>query len=128
VEKILDATGQKGMGKWAGITAMELGIPLTLIAEAVFSRSLSTVKAERVRASRIFLGPRAERVRDRRTFLADLEKTLYAAKTISYAQGYLLLRQGAREHRWNLDYGKITLLWQGAASSVPPFWENSGNF
>jgi 6-phosphogluconate dehydrogenase len=112
VEKILDAAGQKDMGKWAGMSALELGAPLTLIAEAVFSRGLSSAKAERVRASRIFSGPRAERVRNRRTFLADLEKTLYAAKVVSYAQGYLLLRQGAREHRWNLDYGQITRLWR----------------
>jgi 6-phosphogluconate dehydrogenase len=113
VEKILDTAGQKGMGKWAGLTALEFGAPLTLIAEAVFSRCLSAAKAERVRASRIFSGPRVERIRDRRTFLADLEKTLYAAKVVSYAQGYLLLRQGAREHRWNLDYGQIALLWRG---------------
>ncbi|MDR3161494.1 MAG: decarboxylating NADP(+)-dependent phosphogluconate dehydrogenase [Spirochaetaceae bacterium] len=113
VEKILDTAGQKGMGKLAGITALEFGVPLTLIAEAVFSRCLSAAKEERLRSSRIFSGPRVERVRDRRTFLADLEKTLYAAKVVSYAQGYLLLRQGAREHRWNLDYGQIALLWRG---------------
>lgn len=113
VEKILDTAGQKGMGKLAGITALEFGVPLTLIAEAVFSRCLSAAKEERLRSSRIFSGPRVERVRDRRTFLSDLEKTLYAAKVVSYAQGYLLLRQGAREHRWNLDYGQIALLWRG---------------
>ncbi|MDR1575133.1 MAG: decarboxylating NADP(+)-dependent phosphogluconate dehydrogenase [Treponema sp.] len=112
-EKILDTAGQKGTGKWTGIAALEFGVPLTLIGEAVFGRCLSAAKNERVRASRIFSGPRPAPPEDRGAFINDLEKALYAAKVVSYAQGYLLMREAAREYKWNLNYGGIALMWRG---------------
>ncbi|MDR2370823.1 MAG: decarboxylating NADP(+)-dependent phosphogluconate dehydrogenase [Treponema sp.] len=112
VEKILDTAGQKGTGKWTGIAALEFGAPLSLIGEAVFSRCLSAARAERVRASKVFSGPRISKP-DRETFIADLEKALYAAKVVSYAQGCLLMREAAKEYKWNLNYGGIALMWRG---------------
>jgi 6-phosphogluconate dehydrogenase len=111
-EKILDTAGQKGTGKWTGIAALEFGAPLSLIVEAVFGRCLSAAKAERVRASKVFSGPRISKP-DREAFIADLEKALYAAKVVSYAQGYLLMREAAKEYKWNLNYGGIALMWRG---------------
>ena len=113
VEKILDTAGQKGTGKWTGMAALEFGVPLTLIAEAVFSRCLSASKAERVRASKIFKGPSPSFNGDKKAFINDLRKALYAAKVVSYAQGYLLMREAAKEYRWNLNYGGIALMWRG---------------
>jgi 6-phosphogluconate dehydrogenase len=114
VEKILDTAGQKGTGKWTGISALEFGVPLTLIGEAVFARCLSAVKDERVAASRVFPPPRrTRRAIDKRVFLEDLRKALFAAKVVSYAQGYLLMREAAKEYRWNLNYGGIALMWRG---------------
>ena len=113
VEKILDTAGQKGTGKWTGITALEFGVPLTLIGEAVFSRCLSAAKDERVWASKIFSKPRIEIPIDKTAFIKDLEKALYAAKIVSYAQGFLLLREAAGEYKWNLNYGGIALMWRG---------------
>jgi 6-phosphogluconate dehydrogenase len=112
-EKILDTAGQKGTGKWTGIAALEFGVPLTLIGEAVFSRCLSAAKNERVRASKIFSGPKITKPADKKAFIQDLEKALYAAKVVSYAQGYLLMREAAREYKWNLNYGGIALMWRG---------------
>ncbi|MDR0683804.1 MAG: decarboxylating NADP(+)-dependent phosphogluconate dehydrogenase [Spirochaetaceae bacterium] len=113
VEKILDTAGQKGTGKWTGIAALDAGVPLTLIAEAVFSRCLSAVKDERVKASGVFRAPGISAPADRRAFIEDLEKALYAAKLISYAQGFLLMREAAREHGWKLNYGGIAMMWRG---------------
>jgi 6-phosphogluconate dehydrogenase len=113
VEKILDTAGQKGTGKWTGIAAMDFGVPLTLIGEAVFSRCLSAVKDERVRASKVFSKPKAVSVTDKAAFIKDLEKALYASKVVSYAQGYLLMREAAKEYKWNLNYGGIALMWRG---------------
>jgi 6-phosphogluconate dehydrogenase len=113
VEKILDTAGQKGTGKWTGIAALDAGVPLTLIAEAVFSRCLSAVKDERVKASRVFHAPGINAPADRKAFIEDLEKALYAAKLISYAQGFLLMREAAKEHGWKLNYGGIALMWRG---------------
>ncbi|MDR1900337.1 MAG: decarboxylating NADP(+)-dependent phosphogluconate dehydrogenase [Treponema sp.] len=113
VEKILDTAGQKGTGKWTGIAALEFGVPLTLIGEAVFSRCLSAARNERLRASKVFSGPRPVRPPETRAFIGDLEKALYAAKVVSYAQGYLLMREAAKEHKWNLNYGGIALMWRG---------------
>jgi 6-phosphogluconate dehydrogenase len=113
VEKILDTAGQKGTGKWTGIASLDLGVPLTLIGEAVFSRCLSAAKDERVRASRVFSGPKPSRLAEVKAFTGDLEKALYAAKVVSYAQGYLLMREAAKEYRWNLNYGGIALMWRG---------------
>ena len=113
VEKILDTAGQKGTGKWTGIAALEFGVPLTLIGEAVFSRCLSAAKDERVTASKIFSKPKAVPIADRAAFIKDMEKALYAAKIVSYAQGFLLLREAAGEYKWKLNYGGIALMWRG---------------
>jgi 6-phosphogluconate dehydrogenase len=117
VEKILDTAGQKGTGKWTGIAALELGVPLTLIGEAVFGRCLSAAKDERVKASRNFSGPGSAFADDthyvKDVFVKDLGKALYAAKVVSYAQGYLLMREAAKEYKWNLNNGGIALMWRG---------------
>jgi 6-phosphogluconate dehydrogenase len=113
VEKILDTAGQKGTGKWTGIAALDFGVPLTLIGEAVFGRCLSAAKAERVQASKVFSGPKAGLPTDKAGFIKDLEKALYASKVVSYAQGYLLMREAAKEYKWNLNYGGIALMWRG---------------
>jgi len=113
VEKILDKAGQKGTGKWTGIAALDLGIPLTLIGEAVFARCLSAIKDERVEASKLLSGPTAGFEGDRKAFIEDLRKALYASKIVSYAQGYTLMRAAAEEFGWNLNYGGIALMWRG---------------
>jgi 6-phosphogluconate dehydrogenase len=112
-EIILDTAGQKGTGKWTGIAALEFGVPLTLIGEAVFSRCLSAAKDERVRAAKVFSAPKIASPSDKAAFVKDLEKALYAAKVVSYAQGYLLMREAAKEYKWNLNYGGIALMWRG---------------
>lgn len=113
VDKILDTAGQKGTGKWTGISALELGIPLTLIGEAVFSRCLSAIKEERVTASKILEGPKPQFKGDRNAFLNDLHDAVYASKIISYAQGYALMSAAAKEYGWKLNYGGIALMWRG---------------
>jgi 6-phosphogluconate dehydrogenase len=113
VEKILDTAGQKGTGKWTGIAALEFGVPLTLIGEAVFSRCLSAAKDERLRSSKVFSAPKEAPQADKEAFVKDLEKALYAAKVVSYAQGYLLMREAAKEYKWNLNNGGIALMWRG---------------
>jgi len=112
-EKILDTAGQKGTGKWTGIAALEFGVPLTLIGEAVFGRCLSAAKDERVRAAKVFSAPKITAPADKASFIKDLEKALYASKVVSYAQGYLLMREAAKEYKWNLNYGGIALMWRG---------------
>ena len=113
VEKILDAAEQKGTGKWTGISALDMGIPLTLVVEAVFSRALSSLKDERVTASKVLTGPKPAITSDKQTFLNDLQEALYASKIMSYTQGYMLFRAAAREYNWNLNYGGIALMWRG---------------
>ena len=113
VDKILDTAGQKGTGRWTAATALELGMPLTLITEAVMARSLSSLKAERVAAAGVISGPAPRLAVDGAAFIADLEQAVYAAKIISYTQGYMLMRAAAAEHHWNLNYGGIALLWRG---------------
>jgi 6-phosphogluconate dehydrogenase len=113
VDKILDAAGQKGTGKWTGIEALELGIPLTLIGEAVFARCLSAMKEERVEASRVLRGPKPTFTGDRQAFVEDVRQALYASKIVSYAQGYTLMRAAAKERGWNLNYGGVALMWRG---------------
>ncbi len=113
VEKILDTAGQKGTGKWAVIASMDTGTPLTLIGEAVYGRSLSAMKDERVEASKVLKGPKPKFEGDKKLFLEDLRKALYASKIISYAQGYVLMRYAAQEFGWNLNYGGIALMWRG---------------
>ncbi len=113
VEKILDTAGQKGTGKWTGIEALNLGIPLTLIGESVFARCLSAIKEERVEASKVLTGPTPSFKGDRLLFIEDIKNALYASKIVSYAQGYTLLREAAKEYGWELNYGGIALLWRG---------------
>ena len=113
VEKILDTAGQKGTGKWTGVEALNLGIPLTLIGESVFARCLSALKDERVAASKVLSGPKPEFHGDRKLFLNDIKSALYASKIVSYAQGYTLMKEAAKEYGWNLNYGNIALLWRG---------------
>ncbi len=113
LEKILDTAGQKGTGKWTAISALEMGIPLTLIAEAVLARFLSALKEERVAAEQVLSGPNATFEGDRDAFLDDLRQALYAAKIVSYAQGYMLMRAAAKEYDWTLNNGGIALMWRG---------------
>lgn len=113
VEKILDTAGQKGTGKWTGVTALDLGIPLTLIGESVFSRCLSAQKDERVAASQILSGPETDFIADKKAFIEDIRRALLASKIVSYAQGYVLMRAAAEEYGWELNYGGIALMWRG---------------
>lgn len=113
VDKILDTAGQKGTGKWTGVIALDLGIPLTLISEAVFARCLSAQKDERVTASKVISGPAPAFTGDKKAFINDLRQAVYASKIISYAQGYLLMREAAKEYGWHLNYGGIALMWRG---------------
>ncbi|MGH0121715.1 UNVERIFIED_CONTAM: hypothetical protein FKN15_000187 [Acipenser sinensis] len=112
--KIRDAAGQKGTGKWTAISALEYGTPVTLIGEAVFARCLSSLKEERVEASKHLKGPKGGEFNgDKKVFLEDIRQALYASKIISYAQGFMLLRQAAKEFGWSLNYGGIALMWRG---------------
>ena len=113
VEKILDTAGQKGTGKWTGVAALDLGIPLTLIGESVFARCLSAQKDLRVKASKVLHGPEKKFTGDRVQFLSDLKDALFGAKIISYAQGYDLMGEAAKEFKWNLNNGGIALMWRG---------------
>ncbi|NLK69590.1 MAG: decarboxylating NADP(+)-dependent phosphogluconate dehydrogenase [Clostridiaceae bacterium] len=113
VEKILDTAGQKGTGKWTAIAALDEGIPLTLIGEAVFSRCLSALKEERVAASKVISGPEIKFTGDKKEMIEDIRNALYASKIVSYAQGYTLLRTAAKTYGWNLNYGGIALMWRG---------------
>ena len=113
VENILDTAGQKGTGKWTGIAALDEGVPLTLIGEAVFARCLSAMKAERVEAAKVFNRPKTEFKGDKAAFVEALRKALFASKIISYAQGYTLMRTAAKTYGWNLNYGGIALMWRG---------------
>ncbi len=113
LERILDRAGQKGTGKWAGINALELGIPLTLIGESVFARCLSAMKAERLKAAAFLPGPNGVLVGQAEEFTAYLHDALYAAKIMSYAQGFMLMREAAKAYGWQLNYGSISLLWRG---------------
>ena len=112
VDKILDTAGQKGTGKWTGTVALDLGVPLTLIAESVFARCLSALKDERVAASKVLQGPTPSFEGDREAFINDLRDALYAAKVISYAQGYQMMAVAAQEYGWKLNYGSIALMWR----------------
>jgi 6-phosphogluconate dehydrogenase len=113
VDKILDTAGQKGTGKWTVISSQELGIPITLMAEAVYSRCVSALKDERVKAARKLKGPRSKISGDRSKLIEDIRQALYASKIVSYAQGYMLMRAAAKEYNWNLNYGGIALMWRG---------------
>ena len=112
VDKILDTAGQKGTGKWTAVTALDEGIPLTLIAEGVFARCLSAAKAERVNASKILSGPSGVKL-DKATLIPAIRDALYASKLVSYAQGFALMRAASETNGWNLNYGSIAMMWRG---------------
>ncbi len=113
VENILDAAGQKGTGKWTGITALDLGVPLTLIGESVFARCLSAQKEERVDAAKVLGSPVKRFEGDKKQFIKYIKDALFASKIVSYAQGYVLMREAAKEYGWDLNYGGIALMWRG---------------
>src|SRR5215472_12546894 len=118
VDHILDTAGQKGTGKWTVQSSAELGIPITLIAEAVYARCVSALKEERVKAARKLKGPKptlpqSKKPETKKEFIVNVRDALYASKIISYAQGYMLMRAAATENKWNLNYGGIALMWRG---------------
>jgi 6-phosphogluconate dehydrogenase len=113
IDFILDAAGQKGTGKWTVINGLELGAPVTLIGEAVFARTLSSQKQDRVTASKILMGPKPHFEGDKKAFLEDLRQAVYASKIVSYAQGFVLMREAATTFKWRLNYGGIALMWRG---------------
>jgi 6-phosphogluconate dehydrogenase len=118
VDKILDTAGQKGTGKWTVQSSADLGIPITLIAEAVYSRCVSALKDDRVKAAKKLKGPKplmslAKNDVKKKQFITEIRDALYASKIVSYAQGYMLMRAAAAEHKWNLNYGGIALMWRG---------------
>lgn len=113
VDKILDTAGQKGTGKWTVINSAELGMPITLIGEAVYSRCVSALKEERVAAAAKIRGPKSNITSDKAKFVEQIRQALYGAKIISYAQGYMLMRAAAKEYGWKLNYGGIALMWRG---------------
>ncbi|MDN5274771.1 MAG: 6-phosphogluconate dehydrogenase [Candidatus Saccharibacteria bacterium] len=113
VDTILDTAGQKGTGKWTVMSSAELGQPVTVIAEALYARCLSALKNEREEASKVLQGPDLEFNGDRNEYIEAVRQALYAAKIVSYAQGYMLMRAAAGEYGWNLNYGGIALMWRG---------------
>ncbi|HYP98215.1 MAG TPA: decarboxylating NADP(+)-dependent phosphogluconate dehydrogenase [Polyangiaceae bacterium] len=113
VDKILDAAGQKGTGKWTSNSALDLGMPVTLIGEAVFARALSSLKTERERAGAALSGPKSTFSGEKKAFIDDVMLALYASKIVSYAQGYMLLREASEEYKWKLNFGSIALMWRG---------------
>lgn len=114
VEKIRDSAGQKGTGKWTAISALDYGQPVTLIGESVFARCLSSLTEERSQASKVLMGPKnTQYTGDKKQFLENIRQALYASKIVSYAQGFMLLREAAKVHGWNLNYGGIALMWRG---------------
>lgn len=124
VDKVLDTAGQKGTGKWTGIDALELGVPLTLIGEAVFSRCLSAQKAERVEAAQYLPKKSVSFSGDKQEMIAAIRDALYSAKIISYAQGFHLMREASTEHHFELNYGDIALLWRGGCIIRSKFLNN----
>ncbi|MCA9186175.1 MAG: NADP-dependent phosphogluconate dehydrogenase, partial [Planctomycetales bacterium] len=113
VDMILDRAGAKGTGKWMSQLALDLGVPSTLVTEAVYARCLSALKEERVRASQVLKGPLGTYQGDRQQFIEAIRQALYASKICSYAQGFVQLQAAAKEHDWPLNYGDCALLWRG---------------
>lgn len=113
IDKILDVAGQKGTGKWTGIDALDRGMPLTLIGEAVFARCVSALKDERVQASQKYPEASHQEKRDPHAFAKQISEALYASKIISYAQGFMLMKAASEEHQWKLNFGSIALMWRG---------------
>jgi 6-phosphogluconate dehydrogenase len=124
VDKILDVAGQKGTGKWTINNALDLGIPLTLIGEAVFARYLSALKQERVDASRSLTGPSVSYTGDKKAYIEQIRQGLYASKIISYTQGFMLMRQASNEYKWDLNYGNIAAIWRGGCIIRSRFLED----
>jgi 6-phosphogluconate dehydrogenase len=112
VDEILDTAGQKGTGKWASVSSLDLGMPLTLIGEAVYARCLSAMKEERVAASKILSGPKVHFEGDKKATIEDIRQALLASKIVSYAQGFMVLREAGKEYKWKLNYGGIALVWR----------------
>ena len=113
IDLILDTAGQKGTGKWTAVAALDEGMPLTLIGEAVFARCLSAIKDERVKAAKVLTGPETKFNDEKAEFIVDLEEGLYASKIVSYAQGYQLMRAAADSYGWKLNNGGIAMMWRG---------------
>jgi len=113
VDYILDKAGQKGTGKWTVLASLDAGMPLTLISEAVYSRCISALKDARVQASKIIKGPKKKYRGDKKAFVEDIRKALLASKIVSYAQGFMLMRQASDEYKWNLNFGGVALVWRG---------------
>jgi 6-phosphogluconate dehydrogenase len=113
VDKILDTAGQKGTGKWTVVASLDSGMPVTLIAEAVHARALSALKEARVAASKVLRGPHGRFSGDRQAFVEDIRRALLASKIVSYAQGFMMMREASKEYRWNLNYGGVALVWRG---------------
>ncbi|MBN8525939.1 MAG: decarboxylating NADP(+)-dependent phosphogluconate dehydrogenase [Planctomycetes bacterium] len=114
VDKILDAAGQKGTGKWTTVSSLDLGVPVTLISEATFARCLSALKDERVVASKVLPKPKKYAFKGaKKKLIEQVRQALYASKIVSYAQGFMLLREAAKEHKWDLNYGNIAMMWRG---------------
>lgn len=124
VNKILDTAGQKGTGKWTSINALDLGIPLTLITEAVFARYLSAQKDERLAASQLIDGPEVKLTSDKMAFINDVEDALFAAKIVSYAQGFALIRMATKEFGYNINLGNVALLWRAGCIIRSAFLDN----
>jgi 6-phosphogluconate dehydrogenase len=112
VDKILDTAGQKGTGKWTSVSSLDLGMPVTLIGEAVYARCLSAMKEDRVAASKILSGPKTKIDGDKKAFIEDIRQALFASKIVSYAQGFMLLREAAKEYKWDLNYGAVAMMWR----------------
>ncbi|WP_322905228.1 NADP-dependent phosphogluconate dehydrogenase [Paenibacillus campi] len=125
VDVILDAAGQKGTGKWTSQSALDLGVPLSMITESVFARFLSAIKEERVAASKILSGPKTEPFSgDRAEFIEAIRKALYASKIVSYAQGFAQMRAASDEHGWDLKYGNIAMIFRGGCIIRSRFLQN----
>jgi 6-phosphogluconate dehydrogenase len=112
LDVILDTAGQKGTGKWTSVSSLDLGMPVTLIGEAVYARCLSAMKDDRVQASKILKGPKIKVGGDKKAFIEDIRQALLASKIVSYAQGFMLLREAAKEYKWDLNYGSIAMMWR----------------
>jgi 6-phosphogluconate dehydrogenase len=123
VDKILDTAGAKGTGKWMSQLALDLGVPSTLVTEAVYARCLSAMKAGRVRAAKVLSGPAGRYKGNREEFIEHIRQALYASKICSYAQGYVQMRAAAAEHKWPLEFGSIALLWRGGCIIRATFLE-----
>ena len=113
LDLILDCAGAKGTGKWISQLALDLGVPSTLVTEAVYARAISAMKSQRVNASKALSGPEKKFEGNRDEFIAQVKQALYASKICSYAQGFVQMQAAAKEYGWTLDCGRIALLWRG---------------